>query len=77
MTTNHQHQPDLLDRQVATILAALRAYQSDMKGGTFTDTDAICCIATNGYTLEPLTPEEIDTLCERLNTTTSTERPTQ
>jgi hypothetical protein len=52
------------DAEHATVLAALRYYESRMEGNPgamFED------IATNGGTVKPLTESEIDALCERLN----------
>jgi len=55
--------PALDDRELATVLAALRYWQREgwISGGHEHD------IATNGDTLEPLGADEIDALCERLN----------
>lgn len=51
-------------REHATMLAALRYYQRDMAD----DHDWLHGdIATDGGTLDPLTVEEIDDLCERIN----------
>lgn len=54
----------LSNRQMATMLAALRLWQlqrdRDIPGGLMT-------IATDGNTLERLDNDEIDVLCERLN----------
>lgn len=52
------------DRELATVLAALRYWQREglMSAGHEVD------IASGGGTLAPLTAGEIDTLCERLNT---------
>lgn len=53
------------DREHATVLAALRLWQMqrerDIPG-------SLMEVATDGHTLEPLTDDEIDALCERLNT---------
>lgn len=51
-------------RELATILAALRYWQREglMSGGHEQD------IADDGGTLRPMTAEEIDRLCVRLNT---------
>lgn len=56
---------DLQDRRdTATILAALRHYQRDlMREGDWIAHD-ILDIATDGGTLEPMTAEEIDDLCD-------------
>lgn len=52
------------DRELNTVLAALRYWQrcGDFGGGGIQD------IATNGGTEQALESDEIDTLCERLNT---------
>ena len=53
------------DRELNTVLAALRLWQMqrerDITGG-------LAVIASNGHTQEPLNSDEIDALCERLNT---------
>jgi hypothetical protein len=53
----------LNNRELATVLAALRYWQREglMSSGGEHD------VATDGDTLEPLTTEEIDALCERIN----------
>ena len=56
--------PDLNDRELATVLGALRSYQIAMDENLPHNIDDI---VTNGGTLVPLTDAEIDTLCERLN----------
>jgi len=53
----------LTDRELATVLAALRYWQRE---GLFSCGHEID-IASNGDTLEPLTARDIDALCERLN----------
>lgn len=52
------------ERELATVLAALRVYQRDLgeHGPEVED------IATDGRSLIALDPNEIDRLCERLNT---------
>jgi len=51
-------------REHATMLAALRYYQNDLRD----DHNWLHGeIATDGGTLDPLTVEEIDALCERIN----------
>ncbi|MBV7408749.1 hypothetical protein [Maritimibacter sp. DP1N21-5] len=52
-------------RELATILAALRYMQRDMveEGDQWEPGD----ISTNGGILTPLTVEDIDALCERIN----------
>jgi|GEM_PF-1796217 len=52
------------DRELATLLAALRCYQ---RLGLPNDDDTMKDIATDGGRLEPLTDMAIDQLCERLN----------
>lgn len=54
----------LTDRELATVLAALRLWQSQDGGETNSELNAI---ASNEGQCEPLTEEEIDDLCERLN----------
>lgn len=49
-------------RELATVLAALRYWQE-----AETVPGRLHCIATNGDQYNPLTDDEIDTLCERLN----------
>jgi hypothetical protein len=51
-------------RDTATILAALRYYQASGPDAGFDFED----IATDGGTLEAMDAEEIDGLCERINT---------
>jgi len=54
----------LSNRELNMILSALRLAQREIgKGQDF----AKCEIATNGFEDFPLTPDEIDDLCERLN----------
>ena len=56
------------DRQLATILAALRFHQAENLQGSGEILDqAIREIATDGGRLETLGFEEVDQLCERLN----------
>ncbi len=52
------------DRELATVLAALRVYQ---RGGAPLLTKDLWNVATNNDAFLPMTPEEIDSLCERLN----------
>lgn len=52
------------DREHATILEALRHYEFDLDNRDGVEPGEI---ATEGGTLEPLTVEEIDQLCERVN----------
>lgn len=59
------------ERQLATTLAALRAYQSEIalgRGPSHED------IATDGGRLAPLSPREIDDLCQKLNAQTKSSR---
>lgn len=51
-------------RELATILAALRFYQEQIERS---DDWPAQSIATNEGEFDPLTPQEIDALCERLN----------
>lgn len=53
----------LTNRQLATVLAALRWFQRTDSAETSAEND----IATNGGTLDALSIDEIDDLCERLN----------
>jgi len=59
---------DLDGRELATVLAALRYYQSEnlQDDGAVAD-QAAGDIASDGDRLKPLTREEVDALCERLN----------
>lgn len=55
-------------RETATIIAALRFYQRNCLGGPSTFTSyAESDIATDGGEIEPMTADEIDMLCERIN----------
>lgn len=61
---------DLDDRQTATVLHALRLYQETVLYGNAHTPDGMCnsrkgCDHFDG--VKPLTAEEIDALCERLN----------
>lgn len=49
-------------RELATVLAALRFWQSAMHVPA-----RFNVIATDGDQIEPLTGDEIDALCERIN----------
>ena len=53
----------LSDRELATILAALRFWQRHEK----MDADPCNDVASDGGRLQPLCDDEIDRLCERLN----------
>ena len=55
----------LNDRELGTVLAALRLWQNECSNDA-TD-GALWDIATNGDTVQPLLDDEIDELCERLN----------
>ncbi|WP_201274069.1 hypothetical protein [Microvirga brassicacearum] len=58
--------PNLIDnRERDTILAALRHYQADATVAKVSD--EIGELATNGGTQDPLSLDEIDELCERIN----------
>lgn len=57
--------PSLNDRERATILAALRYWQRE---AWRMDTDAEWKVATDEGRLEALSKNEIDALCEKLNT---------
>jgi hypothetical protein len=52
-------------RDTATILAALRFYQADGRAACMA---GVSEIATGGGTLKEMTADEIDGLCERINT---------
>ena len=57
------------ERQLATILAALRFYQDEnLQGRTEIPDSKINDIATDCGTFKPLTFDEVSTLCERINT---------
>ncbi len=58
------NQLEISDRELHTVLAALRLWQTGV--GIF-DHGALRDIVTNGGTHEPLTVDEIDRLCERIN----------
>lgn len=58
----------LNDQEVATVLAALRERQAQHPLHPVARRE-LEDIATNGGELEPLSSEEIDALCERLNIT--------
>jgi hypothetical protein len=57
----HHLLPALDDRELATILAALRLLQEQGCPDHLTD------IATEGFSLDTMADDEIDALCERLN----------
>lgn len=54
-------------RERSTVLAALRFYQSNLDDEP-ADIHAIYTIATDDGDIDPLSADEIDTLCEKLNT---------
>jgi hypothetical protein len=58
--------PSVTPREFATILAALRYWQ--VSGRTAATYAPEYDIASDSGTLEPLSNDEIDALCERLNT---------
>jgi len=59
---------DVSNRELATILAALRYHQAENLQGTDEIPDqAIREIATDGGYIRPLSSREIDQLCERIN----------
>ncbi len=53
----------MMPRELATVLAALRFWQANMED----DEREESTIATDSGLLTPLTDNEIDTLCEALN----------
>ena len=57
---------DLSDRELATVLAALREWQGILAGEEPAAKE-VDDIASDSGRFTPLTPEEIDALCERLN----------
>jgi hypothetical protein len=56
-------------REIGTVIAALRTWQDTMNGKTMTAERALdlAMIATNHADSNPLDSDEIDALCERLN----------
>lgn len=56
-------------RKRNTILAALRNWQHDIESGVI-DPEESPIATDNGYLHPPLTSEEIDALCEDINTGT-------
>jgi hypothetical protein len=60
---------ELNARELATVLAALRYWQGHCSAFTkpLPNEADLSEIANDGGTLEPLTTDEIDALCERLN----------
>jgi len=59
--------PKFDSREQATVLAALRYWQRAVVGGRPTFNIAEWDIATGDNTLDPLTVEEIDEVCNRIN----------
>lgn len=59
-------QLELTERERATILAALREWQGILAGKEPAEED-VNAIASDGGRFEPLTPAEIDDLCEHFN----------
>ena len=55
-------------RELATVLAALRVYQQQLEMNGGAPPQDVEHVATNGFEFEPMTTEEIDGLCEGLNT---------
>jgi hypothetical protein len=63
-----ENKMQLDNRQTATMLASLRLYQAIANGVSPVEALLIVDeVATDCGQLEPLTPEEIDALCEQLN----------
>lgn len=56
---------DLNDRQLAAVLAGLRLLQAHAMDGY--ENEHILDVFTNGESFEPLTPDEIDELCDSIN----------
>lgn len=63
-----QHTIEVSDEEHATILAAIRYWQRHYEQGNITNDGEFWPIADSMGQFEPLTPSEIDTLCERINT---------
>lgn len=59
----------LNDRELATVLAALRAWQNLQQHES--PAAEVMDVATSGGTLTPLDDGEVDELCERLNTSSA------
>ena len=55
--------PGLTKRELATVLAALRFWQANCE-----DFEVEALTADHFYDTTPLTADEIDALCERINT---------
>src|SRR5437016_14402810 len=60
------YRPELSERELATVLAALREWQGLLTGSEPAEAD-VDDIASDGGKLRPLTADEIDAVCERLN----------
>ena len=54
-------------RELATVLAALRVYQQQLEMNGGAPPQDVEDIATNVFEFEPMSSEEIDELCERMN----------
>ena len=54
-------------RELATVLAALRVYQQQLEMNGGAPPQDVEDIATNVFECEPMSVDEIDELCERLN----------
>ena len=55
-------------RELATVLAALRVYQQQLEMNGGAPPQDVADVATNVFEFEAMSAEEIDELCERLNT---------
>ena len=58
---------EVSDRELHTILAALRNWHLQGAAEYLLNCPKLLDIVTNGETCEPLTRDEIDGLCERIN----------
>ena len=54
-------------RELATVLAALRVYQQQLEMNGGAPPQDVEDVATNAFEFEPMSAEEIDELCGRLN----------
>jgi len=63
-TVNNESKLDA--QEINTILAALRSYQSELSSSPFPDPGSNA-LATNEFTQQALSIDEIDTLCEKIN----------
>ena len=57
----------MTERELATVLAALRVYQQQLEMNGGAPPQDVEDIATNVFEFEPMPSEEIGELCERLN----------